>query len=343
MKISPKNIGAIRAVKKKSLSAAGLLLILTCLTMPLYGCGSENTALADKTAATQDTKAVTNASKSFVITDDLGREVAFNKKPERIVVTSASFLEPLHAVGGDVVGRPESKTKMPDFAREKPSIGQVYQIDMEKLLACQPDLVIANKGMHEKILPLLEENNIPVLVLDMKSYAAVKREIEIFADLTGEKDKGQTIIRKMDEKIAAIKKKLPQKKIKIAIIHGTSQGLSVQLKTSIAGSIADMLGWDNVAAGLSPLKNNADAAPYSLETLTVQQPEVIFITSMGKAEEIKKSLDEEMRKNPAWQSLEAVKGGRVYYLPQDLFLLSPGLSYPDAVKEMAKLVYPGAF
>ena len=34
------------------------------------------------------------------IKDDLGREVSLAKKPERIVVTSASFLEPLHAVGG---------------------------------------------------------------------------------------------------------------------------------------------------------------------------------------------------------------------------------------------------
>jgi len=27
-------------------------------------------------------------------------------------------------------------------------------------------------------------------------------------------------------------------------------------------------------------------------------------------------------------------------LPQDLFLLSPGLRYPEAVKTMARLIYP---
>ena len=316
----------------------GAAIILLCLFFLLAGCGGD--ADENKRAA-KDTAAASSAT--FVVKDDLGREVTFARKPERIVVTSASFLEPLHEVGGDVVGRPESKTKMPEFAREKPSIGQVYQVDTERLLACQPDLVIVNKGMNEKIMPVLEANNIPVLVLDMKSYASVKREIEIFSALTGKKEQGQKIVREMDEKIADIKKKLPQKQLKVAIIHGTNQGLSVQLKGSIAGSIADMLGWDNVAAGLTPLKNNADAAPYSLETLTMQQPEVIFITSMGKADEIKKSLNEEMRQNPAWQSLEAIKAGRVYYLPQDLFLLSPGLKYPEAVEQMAKLVYPEAF
>ena len=50
-----------------------------------------------------------------------------------------------------------------------------------------------------------------------------------------------------------------------------------------------------------------------------------------------------MTENPAWQTVDAVKNGRVYYLPQDLFLLSPGIHYPDAVETMAKCVYPEAF
>lgn len=301
--------------------------------LTLTGCGDDKTS--SPTEAPKNT--------SIVISDDLGREVVLPKKPERIVVTSASFLEPLHEVGGDVVGRPDSKTKMPDFAKEKASIGQVYQIDAERLLACEPDLVIANKGMNEKLLPLLSENQIPAIVLDMKTYPAVKRDVEIFAALTGEKDRAHKVIATMDEEIESIKKKIPRQALKIAIIHSTNQGLSVQLKGSIAGNIAAMLGWQNVADGLTPLEHNPDAAPYSLETLTAQQPEVIFITSMGKPEEIKKSMNEEIAKNPAWQALEAVKSHRLYYLPQDLFLLSPGLSYPKAVEHMAKLVYPGAF
>lgn len=33
-------------------------------------------------------------------------------------------------------------------------------------------------------------------------------------------------------------------------------------------------------------------------------------------------------------------GTDLYYLPQDLFLLSPGIHYPEAVETMAKCVYP---
>ncbi|WP_303813837.1 ABC transporter substrate-binding protein [Selenomonas ruminantium] len=305
-----------------------LPVMLMLLALLMTGCGQEKPQAAD--------------SVNFaVVTDDLGRKVELKEKPSRIVVTSASFLEPLEAVGGAdlVAGRPDSKTKMPDYAKDIASVGKVYQIDTEKVLACQPDLVIINKGMNEKLVDALEANGIKTLVLDMKSYDDVKREVATLAAVTGNPDKGQQLIHDMDDKIAAVKSSIPQDRRKVSIIHSTNQGLTVQLDGSIAGSIANMLGWENVASGSQPLEKNPDAAPYSMETLVEQNPEIIFVTSMGKLEAIKASMEETMQ-GPAWQSIPAVKNKQVYYLPQDLFLLSPGIHYPEAVAEMAKCVYP---
>ena len=313
--------------KKKILAA--ILCIVFILVMA--GCGSQQAA--NNTSAQMFAK----------VQDDLGRDVNLEKKPERIVVTSASFLEPLHEVGGDVVGRPDSKTKMPDYAKDKASVGKVYQIDVEKVLACEPDLVIINKGMNEKLVETLEASGIKTLVVDMKSYEDVKREVALFAQLTGEKEKGEALISSMDKKIQAVKEKIPQEKRRVAVIHSTNQGLTVQLSGSIAGSVAEMLGWENVAGDMTPLEKDPDSAPYSLETMVEKNPELLFVTSMGKLEEIKASMDATMAENPAWQSVEAVRQGKVFYLPQDLFLLSPGLHYPEAVEMMAKLVYPEAF
>ena len=272
------------------------------------------------------------------ITDDAGRDVVFEKKPERIVVTSASFLEPLHAVGGTVVGRPDSRTQMPDWAKDITSIGQVYAVNPEKIILCKPDLVIINKGMNEKLLTILDENNIQALVLDMKSYDKVKNELTIFGELTENTEKSKQIIDEMDGKIKKTIDKMPKDKHRVAILHSTAQGLSVQLEGSIAGSIVKMFGWENVAEGMTPLEGNPDAAPYSLETLAEQNPEIIFVTSMGKIEEIQKNMQHNIDTNPAWKSIGAIKNNKIYYLPQDLFLLSPGLRYPEAVETMAKLV-----
>lgn len=310
-----------------------LLLAMLSLALLLAGCGSDKAA--DKAGGSQ----------AFaVVTDDLGRQVELAKKPARIVVTSASFLEPLEAVGGAdlVAGRPDSKTKMPAFAKDLTSIGKVYQIDTEKIMACQPDLVIINKGMNEKLVDTLESNGIKTLVLDMKSYEDVKREVGILAAVVGNPEKGSQLVASMEDKIAAVKAKIPQDKRRVAIIHSTSQGLTVQLEGSIAGSVAGMLGWENVASGMQPLAKNPDAAPYSLETLVEKNPEVLFITSMGKMADIKAGMESTLQ-GPAWQSVAAVRSQRVFYLPQELFLLSPGIHYPEAVETMAKCLYPEVF
>ena len=132
----------------------------------LSGCGGADSASGENFA---------------VIEDDIGRSVEIKSKPERIAVTSASFLEPLHKLGANIVGRPDSKNNMPDWAKDIPSLGAVYQIDVERLIACQPDLVIINKGMNEKLLPVLEENKIPALVVEMKTYDDVKRGLKNFS------------------------------------------------------------------------------------------------------------------------------------------------------------------
>ena len=306
----------------KKILAAGALTVALIFT----GCGGDS---AD----------VTSSSSYAVIQDDLGREVTIKEKPERIVVTSASLLEPLHALGANIVGRPDSKNVMPDWAKDIPSVGAVYQIDIERLLACQPDLVILTKGMNERLLDVLAENKIPALVVEMKTFDDVTRSLETFGKITGTEDAAKQIAGQMYTDINDTLEFLPIERKRVAILHSTAQGLTVQLEGSIAGSVVDILGWENVAAGMTPLENNPDAAPYSMETLAEQNPEIIFVTSMGDADEIKKNMQEMIDSNDAWQAIGAVKNNRIYYLPQNLFLLSPGLNYPAAVKYVVKLIY----
>ena len=309
----------------------GAILIAGLL---LSGCGAEKNS---------EPVEVSQEKIFAAVEDDLGRKISLAKKPERIVVTSAGFLEPLHAVGAEIVGRPDSKNKMPDWAKGLASVGAVYQIDVERLLSCAPDLVIINKGMNEKLLPVLEENKIPALVVELKTYDDVKRGLKIFSAVSGNTEAGEKIIREMDAEIKSVLDKMPKEKLRVAILHSTAQGLSVQLDGSIAGSIVKMFGWENVAAGMTPLEKNPDAAPYSMETLAEQNPEIIFVTSMGDADEIKSNMLKAIAANDAWQAIGAVKNNRLYFLPQDLFLLSPGLHYPDAVRTMAKLIHPEKF
>jgi iron complex transport system substrate-binding protein len=307
-----------------------LLLVASLMMLCMAGCGS--------TPVSQQT----SSGREIAVTDDGGREVKLSGPPQRIVVLSASFLEPLHLLGGSIVGRPTSQVA-PDFAKDIPVVGKSIQIDVEKVLSLNPDLVVIHQGVNEKLIKVLEDNGIPSIVLKSKTYGDVKRELEIFGQVTGEGEKAATAVAHMDKEIAAIKDKLPQEEKRVAILFSSSQNLNIQLGGSIAGSVVKDFGWKNVADGLTPMEKNPDATPYSLETLVEQNPEILFVVTMGDARSQEENLLGEMKKNPAWNAIAAVQNSKVYFLPQDMFLLSPGLKYPDCYRAMAKKVYPDLF
>ncbi len=307
-----------------------VIFILLTLALASAGCGGDK---AEQQAV----------SGGITVTDDNGRTVTLKGVPQKIVPLSASFLEPLAELDAKVAARVAAKTGVSARYKNLPEVGNVYNVNLEKVIAAQPDLVICYKGMNDKFVHNFEENNIPVIVLEMRTYGQVKNTVEVLGEITGSTAKAAELNKSMDERIAAVKAKLPQGKKRIAILHSTAQNVTVQLEGSIAGSTAQLLGFTNIAAGNMPLENNATAAPYSLETLVAADPDIIYITSMGKLETVQDAMLKSLSASPAWQSLGAVKSGHVYFLPQDLFLLSPGLKYPEAVEYMAKLAYPDAF
>ena len=307
-----------------------LVSVCLLLCIMVLGCGN------------QENKS--NEEAAFLhIEDDANRQVILMKKPERIISLSPSFLEPLEAVGANLIARPTSKTSVPEFAKNLEEVGAVYNINVEKVVALKPDLVIAYQGMHDKLVPILESNHIPVIILKMKTYQEVKDKIKLFGQITGQESKSELVMAKMDDKIQKILKKMPKENKRIAILHSTAKSVTVELDGSIAGSTAKTLGLTNIALASKNVDQFSESIPYSMESLVEQDPKIIFVVTMGTMEEIKKRMLADVESNPAWASLTAVQNKHVYFLPQELFLLNPGLNYPEAFEFMARLAYPEVF
>lgn len=306
------------------------VVFLCLLTLLAAGCGGGQ-------EAKQEVK-----GKYANITDAAGRTVALDAEPKRVVALNPSYLGMIDSVGGSIVGRATSKlVTVPESMREAPEIGFVYNINMESLVGLKPDLVLAGKNQHEKFVPLLESNNIKVIELDAKTYTEVQDTVRLLGKIYGTSDKAEQECALLNSEIKAVTDKLPKEKKKIVIMHATASSVTTEGSRSIAGCVSDILGFDNVAA--KALQGKSEKTPYSMEALVEQNPEIIFITSMGKADEIENRLRSDFKNNPAWASLQAVQNGKVYVLPENLFLLNPGLEYPKAVEYMARQVYPEVF
>jgi ABC-type Fe3+-hydroxamate transport system, periplasmic component len=295
--------------------------------------------------AKQETPNKGAASGYLKVMDDAGRTVILQHKPSRIVVLSPSFLELLYAVDGKAVGRPSSSMKL-DASKQGSDVqevGFVYNINLEKVVALQPDLVIAMQGMNDMLIPALESDGVPVIVLKYKTYDDVFNKIVLFGDIAGNQKKATAMVQSIKTKLKSITDKLPGQTTRIAILFATSKSVSLELENSIAGNTAKLLRLQNVAAGSKSIDTGSDRTPYSLEKLVESDPDLIFVVTMGKTDEIEKTMSQDVESNPAWSSLRAVRNKKLIFLPSELFLLNPGLRIPEAMEYMAKLVYPEVY
>ena len=114
----------------------------------------------------------------------------------------------------------------------------------------------------------------------------------------------------------------------------------ISFKTDAAGNLIYRLGGNNIADNInSAAKDNSGFVPLSMEYIATQNPEVIFIVTHGDPGAVKTELDNTLGENPLWQDVAAVKNGRVYVLPYQLFAVNPGTRIAEALNILADDMY----
>lgn len=319
-----------------------LILLIICISaLSVFGCKPDNAATNAGTEQHQI------SAKVFAeITDDENRKVTLAKKPERVIVMVPSVLNYVDAVGGSVVGRPSSSKfiEIPASMQNVEDVGHVSNINIEKVVGLKPDLIFLNAQLYRKFGKMLDENHISAIVLQPKSYEETKKAIATVGRVYGKTKEADLKLKEMDSRVNAILSKVPKNHNKrIVILHASVSTVTVELETSIAGGIAKKLGLINVSAGIPAIHGRPEKAPYSMESLVEQDPDIIFITTLGAKEKIEKRLQADVKNNPAYGALKAARNKRVYALPETLFMLAPGLRYPEAMEMMAKDAFPESF
>lgn len=279
----------------------------------------------------------------LTVTDMLGNEIIIEKEPKRIAAISGSFLSLLYSVGGESIctSGKSANSPVPEAADTLPNIGKVFNPDVEKIIEMQPDLIIAQSGVQDSIMPVLKECGIPVLYLQMKTYDDVVNLLGVMGRISNHEDKAKEIIAKMDHDKKEIVDKLPKDTPNAVILYVTSQDISVKLSSSIAGNVAEILNIKNIASQADINGFSSENMPFSMETIIEKDPDVILVTSMlGEDTSAQKVIEDKLGTDPVWKNLRAVKEGRIVYLPQRYFLYNAGEDFTEGIEYMAKAVYP---
>lgn len=307
-------------MKKLLLGSIALVMIV----LALAGCGKSTSS------SSATTKELTFNGQTYTVPKD----------PQKIAVLSNSILSMLYAVDGKAISRVSTTDKLPPEIEALPALGQTANINMEQLLGLNPDLVLGLENQHKKYEAQLQSSKIPAVLIN---YDGIKDNVPLLTflgELTNHQDKAKTVIATYENNIAKVKDSVKsQQPARVAVLRATGKGVTAETDAAITASMVKELGMTNVVSAHLDKTTTDKTVPYSLETLAADNPDIIFVVTMGKEEEITKSMKKAMTDNPAWANLKAVQNNRVIYLPSKLFLLNPGLQTPEAMARLVKEAY----
>ncbi|MFF2483999.1 ABC transporter substrate-binding protein [Paenibacillus sp. NPDC058071] len=279
------------------------------------------------------------------IIDFADRSVSFESPPQRIVALGNGEVDIVYALGGSVVGRPEaSGAFVPDAAKTALEIGSVHTVDLEKIASVRPDAVLGNYPINMNDVPLLQGIGIKTVLTQANSVDDIKRQIELFGKLLEQEDRAAELVSSIDHAIAeAVKRQHDNEqadghKPRVLLVYGAPGSYLAALPNSLAGNLLETVGGVNVAAELPRMQNFPQYAQLNTERVVQANPDIILMMTHGNTEEVERGFIREMESSPAWNSLSAVRNGRMHVLPSELFGTNPGTRVVDAVELLEELL-----
>ncbi len=235
--------------------------------------------------------------------------------PRRIVSLAPSVTETLFLLGlSERIVGVTSFCDRPQEALKKPKVGGMTNPSLERIIQLNPDLVILTpEGNPRELYERLHSLGLRTYVFDAKSILELPEEIHRLGETLGVEDRARVLAERIEIYLKGLNRK-PSGHPKKAVFIIWPEPLIVAGPGTPIDEALRLLGWQNVASdaiGRYP--------KYSVEELLRRSPDVILI---GKGHQIEKAAEGLLRR---LQTLEAVKRGRIYYLSDKLYRLSPSI------------------
>ncbi len=313
----------------KKFSYLAFLLVLALSVM--IGCSSN-----DDQASESEEKAETKETEfPLTVTDATDNELTFEKKAEKIVSVLPSNTEIAFALGLDdeIIGV-TSLDNYPKEATEKETIGD-FQINVEKVISLEPDLVLADESVDEDALDQIRDADIQVLVVKTaENFDEVYDAIHLIGEVTGTTEQADKIESDMEEKLASLSDKVAEIEEPKSVYVEISPAPETYTagKNTFINTILEKINAENSAGDL-------EGWPQVNEEAVIEMDPDIIITTYGSYVEdpIKEITDRK-----AWSDLTAVKNKEIYDVNEDL-VSRPGPRLVEGAEELAKAIYPDLF
>ena len=261
-------------------------------------------------------------------------------QPLRVVSLYGSYAEAWQLAGGTLVGVTEDAVteRGMELGENIRIIGTVKEPNLELVIALEPDLVLlsADIASHAAAAQTLTAAGIPCCISRVDSFSDFAEMMDEFTLLTGRRDVYDSLIPPMQAQIDEIIAKAEvQEHPTVLLLRAFSTGVKVKGRDNLAGIMLEDLGCVNIAERQPSLLEEL-----TLEAIIAENPAYVMISVMGAdTDAALHSVEQTLGQNPAWQALDAVREGRVYVLPKELFHYKPNARWGESYAYLAHILY----
>lgn len=301
------------------------------------------TTIEDKESVT-DTKMLGSEKRIFPyeFQDSNGKEVKV-EKIDRVVILYGSFAEIWQLAGGKLVGTTKDaiEERKMVLGEETEIVGTVKDPNLEQILALNPDFVImsADIAAQTALEESLDEMQIPNASMRVDTFEDYLKFLRIACDMTEREELYQENGIKVKEQIEEILAKIPKdEEKKVLLLRAYSTGIKAKTDDNFTGVILENLGLTNIAKKYPSLLEDM-----SIEEVIMEDPDFIFVITMGAEEKALQALKDSVESDPAWNALKAVKNEHYIILPKELFHYKPNAKWAESYEYLAKIIYPEIF
>ena len=355
------------------LAALCLFLMASC-TQP----GTENTdsttqnqtdATKDPTENNQDPAQMETLRNEFLsktqdvvinettvsFTDASGQRLTIEKNPEKTVNLYASFTTLWYEAGGSVIGciGGSSSTELyqeyigRDITQDDgmavvatSSSGKKW--DVESIIALRPDLIICSTAMsgYSTIESPANAAGIPLIAVEYNDFSDYLKWFKVFCNLTGHEELWDAVaLKALDEVVNVLINCPTQNTPSVFSMFSGSESLQANTSSTVVGGMINAMNAKNIVDSWGDT-SGAERLDINLETVYAADPDIIVIQCHAGAEAAQEQVETLYGDNPVWNSLRAVKDGRVYYLEKTLFHNKPNSRFAEAYSNLAAILYP---
>jgi iron complex transport system substrate-binding protein len=254
--------------------------------------------------------------------------------PRRIVCLTEETVETLYLLGEQerIVGVSGYAVRPPQVRREKPRVAAFISADIPKILALEPDLVLAFSDLQADIVSELIRAGVAVHAFNQRDLAGILAMIRTLGALVDAAERADQLATSYERRLATIASApRPSPRPKVYFEEWDEPLIS---GIGWVSELIEIAGGEDVLPKLR-FQQAAKDRIIAPDVVRAAAPDVILASWCGK-----KVVPDRIRQRPGWSDIPAVRNDRIVEIKSTIILQPGPAALTDGLDAIVKALWP---